>query len=69
MAIQQKLSAEQQVAYEAYKKIVQSLQDCRAAMEQIENELGVNVAIEDLIQTAGDDPDMSVHAFVKLFNL
>lgn len=65
MAIQEKLNSEQQIAYEAFKSAMQSLRATSNSLSTIEDELGVDIRITDLLDVF-DPTDESVNAFLEL---
>lgn len=65
MAIQQKLSPEQQAAYEAFKSAVQSLRAVSDSLHQVENEIGIEIQVIDLLDMFASEDD-SVDAFLGL---
>jgi hypothetical protein len=67
MAIQQKLSPEQQAAYEAFKCAVNSLQRVTGSLNTIEEELGVELQVGDLTDMF-DPEDDSVESFLGLLD-
>ena len=65
MAIQEKLSPEQQVAYEAFKCAVNSLRQIADSLNIIEEELGVDLQLSDFVDMY-DPTDDSVESFLDL---
>ena len=67
MAIQQKMSPEQTAAYESIKCAVNSLQMVTGSLNTIEEELGVEVQVHDLVDMF-DPEDDSVESFLNLLS-
>ena len=65
MAIQQRLSQEQQLAYEAFKTAVHSLREINASLGVMGDELGVELQVGDLVDMY-DMEDDSIQSFLDL---
>jgi len=65
MAIQEKLKPAQKLAYESFKTAVELLRAASDALGKVEEEIGVEVRVTDLLDMY-DSEDSSVGAFLNL---